>query len=256
MKQIALVVALGLFISLAAGGADHNPLLPQPQKISYGPGRLALQQLSISVSSPSSIEDGFAAEQLSSVLAARLGNRIPVTAGSNSGRAIVLRRTGAIDPLPVPGERPGPDSREAYSISVTPEGAEIRARSSAGLFYGAQTLGQLAEGSGAEAALPEVQVSDWPSLAYRGTMVDMSHGPLPTEEEVKRQLDFLAHWKNNQYYFYNEASIELDGYPLLNPRGRFTKEQIRRIVAYGRERHIDVVPCASSCTGTCTTCSG
>ena len=48
--------------------------------------------------------------------------------------------------------------------------------------------------------------------------------------------------KANQYYFYSEASIELDGYPLLNPGGRFSKQQVKRIVAYGRERHIDVIP--------------
>ena len=92
-------------------------------------------------------------------------------------------------------------------------------------------------------ALPAVDIQDWPYLAYRGTMVDMSHGPLPREAEADRQLDFLARWKANQYYFYNEASIELDGYPLLNPGGRFTREQVGRIIAYGRARHIDVIPC-------------
>src|SRR5438552_7716470 len=74
-------------------------------------------------------------------------------------------------------------------------------------------------------------------------MVDMSHGPLPTEDEVKRQLDFLARWKANQYYFYAEASIELDGFPLLNAHGRYSKDEVRRIIAYGKERHIDVIPC-------------
>src|SRR5262249_15764221 len=68
-------------------------------------------------------------------------------------------------------------------------------------------------------------------------------GALPTEEEIKRQIDFLASWKANQYYFYSEASIELEGYPLLSSKGRFTKDQVRRIIAYGRERHIDVIPC-------------
>jgi N-acetyl-beta-hexosaminidase len=43
--------------------------------------------------------------------------------------------------------------------------------------------------------LPVVEIKDWPALAYRGVMVDMSHGALPTEKEVKRQLDFLARWK-------------------------------------------------------------
>jgi hexosaminidase len=156
---------------------------------------------------------------------------------------IVLRRTGCGPDLPQPNERPGPDSREAYTIKVTSDGGEIRANSSAGLFYGVQTLLQVVEGPPAEAVIPEVEIHDWPSLAYRGTMVDMSHGPMPTEAEIKRQIDFLSRWKNNQYFFYSETNIEMQGYPLLSPKARFTPEQIRRIVEYARQRHVDVVPC-------------
>src|SRR5438067_5669355 len=63
----------------------------------------------------------------------------------------------------------GPDSREAYAVNVTSEGAEIRANSSAGLFYGVQTLLQLVEGSGAEAAFPEAEIRDWPSQIGRAS---------------------------------------------------------------------------------------
>jgi hypothetical protein len=35
-------------------------------------------------------------------------------------------------------------------------------------------------------------------------MMDLSHGPMPTADEIKRQIDFLAQWKGNQYYFYSE----------------------------------------------------
>ena len=74
-------------------------------------------------------------------------------------------------------------------------------------------------------------------------MVDTSHGPLPTEAEIKRQIDFLARWKNNQYYLYSEASIAIEGYPILSGDAQFSQDEIRRIVAYARDRHIDVVPC-------------
>jgi hexosaminidase len=60
--------------------------------------------------------------------------------------------------------------------------------------------------------------------------------------EVKRQIDYLAKWKGNQYFFYSEGNIEMRGYPLLNSNARFTQAQIREFVAYARERHIDVVP--------------
>ena len=36
--------------------------------------------------------------------------------------------------------------------------------------------------------IPEVEIHDWPALAYRGFMMDTSHGPLPTEDEIKRRI--------------------------------------------------------------------
>ena len=162
-------------------------------------------------------------EQLSSCLSDVAEEPVRISHGEAAGTLIVLKRTGEVGALPLPGEHPGPASREAYTLKVTPEGGEVQATSSAGLFYGVQTLCQLIEGNAAEAVLPEVEIHDWPSLAYRGTMVDMSHGPLPKEDEIKRQLDFLARWKANQYYLYTEDSIELAGYPLLNPDGRLRK---------------------------------
>ena len=225
------------------GVAQHNPLLPRPQQIRYGSGQLAVRGLAIRLSSEAGVEDRFAAQTLSNFLSQRVSEAIPIAQSELSRPGIVFKRTGPVDALRLPGERPGPESREAYTLMVTPEGVEIQAASSAGLFYGVQTLCQMVEGEGAKAILPEAEIHDWPSLAYRGTMVDMSHGPLPTESEVERQLDFLSRFKANQYYLYNEASIELKGYPLLNPSGRFSQDEIRRIVAYGRERHIDVIPC-------------
>jgi hexosaminidase len=223
--------------------ADHNPLLPRPQEIRYGSGHLALRGMSICFASPPSTEDRFAAGELSRALSNRGNFAVPVLEGGHCGHGILLSRTGGVAALPVPGEHPGAQSREAYTLTVGPEGVMATAPSSAGLYYAVQTLKQLVEGSGPGAALPAVEIRDWPALAYRGVMVDMSHGALPTEDEVKRQLDFLARWKTNQYYFYSEASIELTGFRLINPEGRFSKEELRTIIAYGRERHIDVIPC-------------
>jgi hypothetical protein len=223
--------------------AQHRPLLPRPQEVNYGTGGLALRGLAICFASAPVPEDLFAGSELSNQLAERGEVSIPIRQGTSCPHGIFLERTGGIDPLPVPGEHPGPDSREAYSLRITSEGVTASARSSAGLYYAIQTLGQLVEGSGAGAVLPVVEIKDWPELAYRGVMVDMSHGALPTEKEVERQLEFLARWKANQYHFYSEDSIELKGYPLLNPGGRFSQDEVRRIIAYGRARHVDVIPC-------------
>jgi len=223
--------------------AQHQPLLPRPQEIRFGTGELALRGLEICFASTSAPEDRFAARELSSALSTRAEAAIPIKEEGSCPHGILLQRTGGVDPLPVPGEPPGPDSREAYVLKITSEGITVSARSSAGLYYAARTLEQLVDGRGAQSFFPVVEIRDWPALAYRGVMVDMSHGALPTEKEVERQLEFLAGWKANQYYLYSEDSIELKGYPLLNPRGRFTQAELRRIIAYGRERHIDVIPC-------------
>lgn len=233
----ALVCLLACPALLNAG---HNALLPQPQRVRYTQGELRLGNPSVSIATAPAPEDSFAAAELSAALTNIAGSEAP---RRGPGGRIVLRRTGTVDALPLKDERAGPDSREAYHVQVTPKGAEIRARSSAGLYYGVRTLIQLVEGSGAEAVLPAVEIDDWPALAYRGVMMDLSHGPLPTVDEIKRQIDFLARWKANQYYFYSELSIELKGYPLINPGGRYSQEQVREIIRYARERHVDVVPC-------------
>jgi len=229
MKSYALLLG---FASLLAA---HNVLLPQPQQVRYGNARVPLRGISIVLGSPSTPEDAFTISCLKEGLARYRGG-----AASYSIRFI---RTGNVDALPRDNGQAGAGSRESYHLRITPTGGDVRAPSSAGLFYAAQTLLQMVEGNGTDAFLPEAEIDDYPTLAYRGVMVDLSHGPLPTEDEIKRQIDFLARWKGNQYYFYSELSIELKGYPLINPGGRYSQDQVRRIIEYARQRHVDVVPC-------------
>ena len=97
-------------------------------------------------------------------------------------------------------------------------------------------------GDKTDSYIPEAEIDDYPEMAYRGVMMDFSHGGLLTEEEIKNQIDFLSRWKMNQYYFYNEVSIEMKGYPLINYNACYSQEQIKRIVSYARDRHMDVIP--------------
>lgn len=230
-----------------AGVAGHNVLLPIPQEISYGPGRLTVRGLVIRVGGPSpSPEDLFAARELAAWLTEACGSPVRVVEeradALPEAPAVVFRRTGEVAALPVPDEKPGPGSRESYEMSIGPSGATATARSSAGLYYAAQTLRQMVEGRGAAASLPEAEVRDWPTFAYRGYMMDFSHAQLPTPNEVRSQLDFLARFKTNQYLFYTEASVELQGFPTLMAEARYSQAEVRAIIDYARKRHIDVVP--------------
>lgn len=209
---------------------QHPPLLPAVQKIAYGEGKIRLCDLGVQEIPDA---DRQAIRVLRELLRQRCGDN------GKGSLAIVLSRDRAGSDLPGADDHGGQDGREWYSLSIGAHGVKIRAHTGAGEFYAVQTLTQLAEGS----ELPQVEVEDWPSLPYRGLMVDTSHGAVPTVSEVKRQLDLLARFKANQYFFYVEANLRLEGYPLLQQPSDWTKQDVADIVAYARERHIDVVPC-------------
>ena len=241
-SRCACALAAAVLCGVPSAVAQRVQVLPEPQHVELGTGKVAISGLKITFAGTPAAEDRFAAEELARGLAARTGDSLPVV-GSAAGTAIVLERTGALDPLPVPGETAGPKSREAYHLTIDAKGIRVSGRSSAAVYYGVQTLLQLARGQGAAAEFPQLTIDDWPSLAYRGTLVDVgSEGPMSTMQQIKKQIDLLARFKSNQYYLYSEANLQLDGYPLLNPHARFTKDQVREIIAYARQRHIDVVP--------------
>src|ERR1035437_261290 len=240
MKRLLFCLTM---IPVTAAMEDHNALLPRPQQLQYGSGTLALRGLTVQFASPPSTEDLFAAEQLASRLSAIRQSKVGGKQREASGTTLELNHTRGRGALPADNESTSPDSRESYTLQVTPQGAEIRGRSSAGIFYGVQTLLQMVEGTGAEAVLPVANVKDWPALAYGGVMIDFSEGELIRVSEAERQIDLMARFKANQYYFYSEASIEFEGYDVVNPKGRYSRDKVRHVIEYARQRHIDVVPC-------------
>src|SRR5690348_6599711 len=193
MHSRILLTLIPLLSVLTLHAADHNRLLPAPQSIRYGSGKLPIHGLGIRFASAPSSEDRFAASELSRILSEQTGLSVPVWESPSSSPAITLTRTGPVDALPVPNEHAGSQSREAYDLEITPQGVQISGRSSAAVFYAVETLRQLLEGERQNSYFPEVTIHDWPSLPYRGTLVDVaSEGPMCTVAEIKRQLDFLA----------------------------------------------------------------
>ena len=120
-----LLISIIVAASAATVSAAHSPLLPKPQQVHYGSGALPLRGLSVRFASPPAAEDRFAAEQLASRLSAISQAQIPIRKGKGFGGSILLNRAGTGTALPGDNERAGPDSREAYSLQVTPKGLVI-----------------------------------------------------------------------------------------------------------------------------------
>ncbi|WP_321475522.1 family 20 glycosylhydrolase [uncultured Paludibaculum sp.] len=215
--------------------AQDLPLLPQPHTVQLGSGSLKLLHPTIGFAAKPDKDDALVERALRAIL--QQSGIQP--AASTTAPVILLERTSPQSSWQW-DDTPGPNSSEAYSLKITTTRVHLKAATARGLFYAVQTLSQLLTPT---ATLRVLEIADWPAMRLRGFMLDLSHGPFPKFDELKRQIDFLARWKANQFYLYSETNVELDGFPLLSASARLTKAQVRELIAYAHDRFIDVVPC-------------
>lgn len=244
MKNLAFhfTIIIAFLTSGFINGQDHS-LLPAPKKTVWGTDKFHLEGAKILISAELLEREQTTISQFTRFVKENTGVTMNTTFAEEPGvQMIVLNSDQPGAALPVPDEKAGSGSRESYQVSVSKGKVLVNAKSDAGIFYALQTIEQMISGEKSESYIPGSEIEDYPEMAYRGVMVDFSHGGLLTEEEIKKQIDFLARWKMNQYYFYNEVSIEMKGYPLINYNACYSQEQIRRIVDYARGRHMDVIP--------------
>lgn len=155
--------------------------------------------------------------------------------------------------------------KEGYMLKVTDDQVKIASNSETGLFYGIQSLLQLLPGevlagkktfnlSGV--ALEGLEIVDQPKYPWRSFMLD-SGRQYQTPEFIKRYLDYLAMLKMNVFHWHLTEGqgwrVEIKKYPKLTEigskvasgpqqQGFYSQEEIKDIVAYARQRHIQVVP--------------
>ena len=194
---------------------------------------------------PSNSEDRFAALDLANTLkerGIRLGN-----SGNSSGLRVVLMRSGAAGAQSLLRRHSvviDPAMRdEGYVIVPDANRIVVIGATSAGVFYGAQTLKQLVDGDSGSARLYKATIRDWPAMRYRGFHDDLSRGPVPTLEFQKKQIRTLAAYKVNVFSPYFEHTLAYDSNPLVAPPGgALTHSDVKDLVAYAASYHVDIVP--------------
>lgn len=168
---------------------------------------------------------------------------------------------------------------EGYQLSVSSKQVVIRANKPAGLFYGVQSLLQLfppaieskEEVKQTKWAIPCVEIIDYPRLGWRGLMFDVARHFF-TKQEVKQYIDAMVRYKYNILHLHLTDDegwrIEIKGLPKLTevgawnvkrvgtfgdfippkpdePRnygGFYTQEDIKELVAYAKERFVNILP--------------
>ena len=168
-------------------------------------------------------------------------------------------------------ELPAFAQEEAYGLVVGKKGVKIYAMTQEGAFRAKQSLQMM------HLMDPQIQqcaVFDYPRFQHRGIMLDESRS-FKGKEYILKQIDALAllrmnvmhlhltdaagwrlqidaypnltdhvAWRKGETYHEWEAK----GYPFTNAQdpeaygGFYTKDDIREIVAYAAERHIDIIP--------------
>lgn len=162
--------------------------------------------------------------------------------------------------------------KEAYTINVSSDGILVRAVAPEGIYRATRTLlKSVGTEKTSSVEFPSAEVSDWPRFGYRGLMLDVSRH-FSDVEMVKRTIDMLALHQLNIFHWHLTDDqgwrIEIKSHPELTEIGAwrddtvvgrylggtdyptdgkrhggfYTQEQIREIVAYAKERYIEIIP--------------
>lgn len=266
MKKIPLLLSFLVVCLGALAQIDRvDGLIPRPAKVQKGTNYFQLPK-NITLSYNNSQELKGMAERLAAQLKGSTGHDI--TLGTPA-------RAATIELVLTSSANTG---AEGYKLDVSESGVVLQASQPAGIFYGIQTLLQLlpaeVEGNVVKDInwnIPHVIIEDEPRFGWRGLMLDVARHFF-TKEEVKRYIDDMVKYKFNILHWHLTDDqgwrIEIKSYPKLTsvgawrvnkvgtfgnfskpepdePRdygGFYTQDDIREIVQYAQERHVNIVP--------------
>ena len=266
-SQIAIIlVVLTAICPAAEQPREMISVIPQPVSMEYDDGYFQIgPKTRIIAEDHAAIE----AAKLIDYLAPAMGFKVNLVNASQ-------RRRGSITLELEKG--PFRIGDEGYVLRVTPNRILVRAKQSAGLFYGIQTLRQLlpaqvfskTKAEDAEWKVPCVKITDYPRFQWRGLLVDPARHFIP-KQDLMRFIDIMALHKFNslQIHLTDDQGwrIEIKKYPRLTEVGAwrsetlighyndkpwrfdgkrhggfYTRDDIRQIVKYALDRHIRIVP--------------
>lgn len=243
--------ASALYASAAKG---RLTVVPRPAKVEIRPGAFTLGKRTAIHLKTDDSGVRWVGEYLSKLLSAQVGIAIPVrvvTASARDRHAIVLSLKASPELGP-----------EGYAMTVSRGGIQISAPKVAGLFYAVQTLRQLLPPGSASAVkkplrVPCVRIEDKPRFQWRGFMLDCSRTFL-SMAYLRHTVDLMALYKLNVLHLHLTDDqgwrLAIKQYPKLTTLGAhfaerfggaggfYTRQQMRRLIAYARRRNITVVP--------------
>ncbi|MCM1484409.1 MAG: glycoside hydrolase family 20 protein [Muribaculaceae bacterium] len=258
---MALGTALIMGLTSSAYAADVQAVynvIPQPQEVTTLTGApFSLNSKTVIAYPAKDASMKRNAELLADYLKQLTGLNLKLVTKAPKSNAIVLTCNMASD------------NKEAYTLNVTSSLITIDGASSAGNFYGIQTLRKSIPGSsiGDAVSFAPVSITDAPRFGYRGAHLDVSRHFFPADS-IKTFIDMIALHNANKFHWHLTDDqgwrLESKKYPRLTevgsvrpgtcigknfsttdgkPYGGFyTQDEVKDIIKYAADRHIDVIP--------------
>src|ERR1043165_492504 len=245
-SRIVIVAAFAGACASITAQSSRIQIIPAPKSVETGSGTFQIDRRTrVVLADSKSAGNRFAAQDFIDDLNATA--EVPVVIGKGRSRSILIGEldTPAIGQLikqngmTVPTDLSG----EGYVLIATADRVIVAGKTETGTFYGVQTLKQIVRGEGAGAFIPAMKIVDWPTMRWRGVSDDISRGPVPTVNYIKRQIRTEAFFKLNMHSFYMEHTFASESHPLIGPEGgSLTAAEIKELVAYARDYHVQLVP--------------
>jgi hexosaminidase len=245
------LLLLSLIAAETPGPQNQLKLIPQPKEVQLHAGSFRVKPTTrILVEFGHQEEDRIAAETLAEEIHDQSGMKLSITGerpdAKQAPSTIVLARLEdqrVKQFLASKGLKADSIGDQGYLLFSDKAHLIVAANTGQGLFYGVQTLRQLLHGDGHTLVCPAVSIRDWPSMEWRGVQDDISRGPIPTEDYMKRQIRTLAAYKVNLFALYMEHVFDFASQPLLAPKeAALTPQEINALVDYARHLYVTIVP--------------
>ena len=252
---ICMVLIPALFAA-TPGQENQLKLVPEPKEVRILQGSFHVRPTTrILVEFGHQAEDRIAAETLSEEIHDQSGLNLSITGAKPESKqeesnqekgAIVLARLQdrrVRDFLESKGLTTDSIGDQGYLLFADNAHLIVAANTGQGLFYGVQTLRQLLHPEGRGLVCPAVSIRDWPSMEWRGVQDDISRGPIPTENYMKRQIRTLAAYKVNLFALYMEHVFDFASQPLVAPKeSALTPREINALVDYAKKFYVTILP--------------
>lgn len=268
MKKILLSIMMCLMTGTVECLAQTTVnLTPTPAEMKVGRGEVELPA-SFDVGVDPAFGDSVfvEAQRFSTSIWRAMPNRVVATSHTAKGAFIQVYRDDKLAP-------------EAYTLDISKKNVVVKASTTAGVYYAFQSIkkmlpanvmAEFADPAVTAYRLPIVKINDAPRFGYRGFMLDVSRH-FHSVDEIKRLLDIMAAYKMNVFHWHLTDDqgwrAEIKKYPRLTTIGAksqncrvtdmekgtywtnepygpyfYTQEEMRDVVRYAAERHIDVLP--------------